>query len=63
MKIDLDDGFLHMRGAKGTINTVYKKDTKSEIYLGVVEKNGAYFFINSDTGKRLIHIGKEEYYL
>ena len=63
MKIDLDDGFLHMRGATRLWNNSYVADKQSEIYLGVIEKDGAYFSIDSDAGKRLIHIGKGEYYL
>ena len=63
MKIDLDDGFLHMRGATRLQNNSYVVDKQSEIYLGVIEKDGAYFSIDSDAGKRLIHIGKGEYYL
>lgn len=64
MKIDLDDGFIHMRGAEKNNDNTYKS-TQSDIYLGVMpQKNdSAYFSIGSENGNRLIHIGIDDYYL
>ena len=64
MKIDLDDGFIHMRGAEKDDDNTYKS-TRSDIYLGVMpQKNdSAYFSIGSENGNRLIHVGIDDYYL
>lgn len=64
MKIDLDDGFIHMRGAEKNNDNAYKS-TQSDIYLGVMpqKNNSAYFSIDSENGNRLIHIGIDDYYL
>lgn len=64
MKIDLDDGFIHMRGAEKNTDNTYKS-TRSDIYLGVMpQKNdSAYFSIGSENGNRLIHVGIDDYYL
>ena len=64
MKIDLDDGFIHMRGAEKNNDNTYKS-TQCDFYLGVMpQKNdSAYFSIGSENGNRLIHIGIDDYYL
>ena len=60
MMIDLDDGFIDIRGATKNASGFYSKDTQSRIHL---DAKSPYFYINSETGKTIINIGKDSYYL
>jgi hypothetical protein len=56
MMIDLDDGFIDMRGtSQPDSEGHYTSDgTQSRIHIDV---KAPYFYVNSTTGKRLINIG------
>ncbi len=55
MMIDLDDGFIDMLGTKKNDNGLYETDgTQSQVHLDV---KSPYFYIKSQTGVELIHIG------
>lgn len=61
MKIDLDDGFIDMRGVIGSLEDGYESDgTQSHIRF---DTKSPYVQIISQTGKPLFHIANDEYYL
>ena len=55
MKIDLDDGFIHMRGTKKTGKLQYENGTQSEILLSTL--GDPYFAIKSKNGNPLLYVG------
>jgi hypothetical protein len=56
MMIDLDDGFIDMRGTEAPdVNGNYTSNgTQSQIHIDV---KSPYFYIKSKDGNELIHIG------
>ena len=54
MMIDLDDGFIDMRGASKSGTNYTSNGTQSQVHLDVISP---YFYIKSKDGKELIHIG------
>ena len=61
MCIDLDDGWIDMKGAKKNEDGSYNADgTQSHVRIDVKDP---YFQIKSVNGNELIHIGSNEYYM
>ncbi len=61
MLIDLDDGFIDIRGTKKNTDGTYSSDgTSSNIHLDTISP---YFYIDSENGNKLINIGLDGYYL
>lgn len=58
IKIDLDDGFIDIRGAIKSGSNYSKKN--SRIQLNVLEP---YFKIDSEAGKTIMYVGSSNYYL
>ena len=60
MKIDLDDGYIDIRGVSQDKNDKYSKFTSSGVRIDV---KSPYLTVRSEIGTELIHIGHEKYEL